>query len=218
MPEENSPIRANYPANSHKAKVEKAAPTEKKVESVVTGKVVQRKKPLGAKIAETFAGEDAKSVGDHILFDVLIPAAKAAISDAASQGVERLLFGEVRSRRATSSVTSRTNYTSYNRPVSSPGRAFEPDGARSMSRRARATHDFNEIVLEDRGQAEGVLDGMGALIDKYDICTVSDLYDLVGITGNYTDDKWGWTDLRGAEVRRIREGYLLNLPRPVAID
>ena len=47
---------------------------------------------------------------------------------------------------------------------------------------------------------------------------MADLYDMVNITGDYTDTKWGWYDLRGAGVERIRSGYLLDLPRPVPLD
>ena len=28
----------------------------------------------------------------------------------------------------------------------------------------------------------------------------------VGITGNYTDNKYGWTNIRNAEIMRVREG------------
>lgn len=207
----------NYPGNTHKAKTEKP---EKKIEQVTKSVAVQRKKPLGRKIAETMTGDDAQSVGNYILFDVIIPAAKAMISDATSQGVERMLFGEVRRGRPSSSSRGPA-YTSYNRMSSGHpgGRAFEPDGPRrDISRRARVNHEFSEIILATRGEAEEVLDRLGDLVDTYDFATVSDLYELVGITGSFTDDKWGWADLRGAEIRRVREGYLLNLPKTQPAD
>lgn len=212
-------IKNHYPANTHKSKekvkVDSDIP-EKKVEKVVEG--VHRKKGLGKRIAETFTGDDARNVGEYVLFDVMIPAAKAMISDAASQGVERMLFGDV--RRPRGSAGSRSAYTSYNRmsTPSSPGRAFEPDGPRQLSKRARANHDFGEVIIPDRGKAELVLDRMGELLDMYGMVTVSDFYDLVDITGSYTDDKWGWYDLRSARVVRDRAGYVIDLPQPNPID
>lgn len=209
----------NYPGNSHKAKL-KAAETLKEeskpeFEKVVSGKVIQRKKGLGRKVAETFTGDDAHSVGEYILFDVILPAAKAMISDAASQGVERLLFGEtVRSRNTRSSGST---HTSYNR-MYSPNREERPSGPRTMSSRARASHDFDEIVLSTRVEAEEVLDCLIDAIDKYDVVSVADLYELVGITGSFTDDKWGWSNLAGSTVSHVRAGFLLNLPRPIALD
>lgn len=195
----------NYQGNSHKSKEEKASKPE--VRRIVEGGVVERKKPLGRKFSEMFMGDDARSVGNYLLLDVAIPAAKSLIMDLISQGIERALYGDSRPR----SRDHRPGYTNYNK-------VSKRDERREMSRHARATHDFREIVLESRGEAEEVLDTLTELIDKYDVATVADLYEMVNISGSFQDDKWGWVNMRGASVRRVRDGYLLDLPRPVAID
>jgi hypothetical protein len=88
-----------------------------------------------------------------------------------------------------------------------------------MSNRARATHDFDEIEIETRGEAEDVLATMGDRLDQYGMVTLTDLYDMVGISGSFADDKWGWVDLRGSEVVRNRAGrYVLSLPKPKPMD
>lgn len=209
-----------YPSNSHKSKAEQERSTERrKQQRVTSGRVVKRKKPISRRLTETLTSEDSYSVGQYILFDVIVPAAKAMITDAVSQGAERLLFGD--SRRPTSGPR-RGNYTPYNR--AGTGRPYETagprlsSGGRELGRRSRASHNFDEIILDSRGEAEEVLDRLSDLIQNYDVATVSDLYDLVGITGSFTDDRWGWTDLRGAGVRRVREGYLLDLPKTAPID
>lgn len=204
---------SNLPANSHKSKDPKGPPP-KDVKKVISGEVVERKKPLTKRIAETFAGEDARSVGGYILFEVIIPAAKTMISDAVSQGIERMLFGDGYSSRRRSSQ----GYTPYNRIHGSAQTAGRGDERRAISQRGRATHDFKEIVLSTRAEAEEVLDRLSDLISDYDVALVSDLYDLVGITGSFTDDKWGWTSLAGSSVQPVRGGYLLNLPRTQSID
>lgn len=206
-------MKVNYPSNSHKSKTSDPAKPEKNVEKVITGQAIQRKKSLGSKFKEVMSGDDARSVGAYILFDVIIPAAKSMLADAATQGLERILFGD--SRR--SSSTSRTNYTSYNNMYKSRQAGGSPQKL-ELSQRARATHNFGEVVLSSRGEAEEVLDRLTALIDQYQVATVSDLYDLVGITGSFTDDKWGWFDLRGSGINRVREGYLINLPQTQPID
>src|SRR5690606_42119776 len=106
----------------------------------------------------------------------------------------------------------------YNRVYGSAQTAGRVDGKRSMSDRRRAAHDFKEIVLATRSEAEEVLDRLSDLINSYDVALVSDLYDLIGITGSFTDDRWGWTSLTGARVERVRDGYLLNLPRTQSIE
>ena len=50
------------------------------------------------------------------------------------------------------------------------------------------------------------------------MATIGDLYDLVGMTGDFTDNKWGWDNLSRASTTRVRDGYILVLPRPVVID
>lgn len=211
----------DFPSNSKH--VEKADAKPEKLEKITTGDVVQRKKPLGKRVTETFIGGDAKSVGAYVVMDVLIPAAKDTIADAVSQGIERMLFGE--GRASTSRRTGnkpKNGYVSYNR-YSGVGTAppRHPAMGRDepqVSQRGRATHNFDEIILATRPEAEEVIDRLFDLISRYESATVADLYDLVGVTGNYTDDKWGWTNLRGAGVTRVRgNGYLLDLPKPEAL-
>lgn len=208
----------NFPSNSQRPVKPKSEGKEvKKVEKVIEGEVVRRKKPLSKRFAETFMGGSAKGVWEYVLMDVLIPAAKDTITDAVSQGVERMIFGDSRSpssraRRSGSSY----GYTSYNKMSSTY--SSRRDNRREPSHRARSSHDFDEIILSTRVEAEEVIDRLFDLVSKYETASVADLYDLVGVNGSYTDEKWGWTDLRGAGVSRTRSGYLLDLPRPELLD
>ena len=46
-----------------------------------------------------------------------------------------------------------------------------------------------------------------------------DLYDLVGISGQYTDNKYGWVNIKNAEpVRTIGGGYMLKLPKAIPLN
>ena len=62
-----------------------------------------------------------------------------------------------------------------------------------------------------------VLDTLLKLVEDYDVARVADYYQLVGRTGSWTDNEWGWTNLSDSRVRRIPEGYILELPRPVSL-
>jgi len=219
----------DFPSNSHKDRDEegipKPEPSKKpKTEKIISGKAVQRKKSLGRKIADSFTGEDARGVGTFILFEVLIPAAKNMFADSLNQGLDRWQYGGGDSRRRGGGGGRDGGRTAYNRMYNSPSYSTSSysssggrrdSGRRDISHRARADHDFSEVVLESRGEAEMVLDRLRDVIDEYSIVAVSTLYDLVEITGSYTDDQWGWDDLRDARVRRVREGYLLDLPRTI---
>ena len=80
------------------------------------------------------------------------------------------------------------------------------------------SYSYDDIILSTRGEAEDVLSRMDELIETYGLVRVADLYDLVGITGNYTDNKYGWMNIRNAEIIRVRDGYMIKMPRAVPID
>lgn len=222
-------MATEFPGNSNVEKQpakKAAAKPPKKVEKVTTGAVVTRKKPLGKKMKEFVVGDDSKSVVSYIWFDVLIPGARDMVFDAFSQGLERKLYGEVRSARrgragALGTVFGNATYNAYNR-YSASSTSLRPDPRQQQTmpnRRGRAQmRDLAEIVLASRVEATEVLDAMIAIIDQYETVSVADLWDLIGVTGEPTDEKWGWTDLIGADVIKVHEGYLLDLPRPGSLD
>ena len=204
------PVQMEFPGNSNKDRSGKSEPKPKKVERVVTSEVVRKKKPLGRKVAETFVVEDAHSVASFIALDVLIPAAKKTLLDAICKSAERTLYG---SSRPQSPVGKQSAFTSYQKYYSGDG-----SQKRDLSYRARATHDFDEVILHSRSEAEDILDQMATLIEEYGVVSLRDLYTMLGVTAQYTDEKFGWKDLRGCDVHPVREGYLLNLSKPVLLD
>lgn len=81
------------------------------------------------------------------------------------------------------------------------------------------THDFDEIILESRQEAENVLSRLDDILAEFKVVSVSNLYELVGETFHSVDEKWGWVDLSGASVSRVNSGaYLLNMPKTEPID
>lgn len=210
----------NYPGNSQSNKTPESKPARETLQKVVDGPVTRRKTPLGTRFKNIFIADDAKGVAGFILQDILIPKGKEMVVDAISQGAERTFYGEV--RRALGNKAGSSGYTSYSR-YSSPStqqHTSRPEPRQSMmSRTARARHDFGEIVIPTRAEADMVIERLFDLVNsEYRSASVADLYDLVGITGDFTDNKWGWTNLADAGVQAVRGGYLLILPRPEPLD
>lgn len=213
-------MSAEFPGNSKIPRPQTPAPEQdKKVESVVTNSVEKRKKSLFKRFADIFIGGDSKSVVQYVFSEVLIPQAKDMITEAASSGFERLIYGESRPSRRPGTYTNParpTNYTRYavrgNNPI---GRAGADDRRHLHQPR---TQSVDDILLATRVEAETVLDRLYDLLKEYETASVADLYSLVGLSSNYTDQKWGWTDLHGSQVRRVRDGYILELPKTVSLD
>ena len=202
----------NYSSNSNTSKGKE----EKKIkpEKVVTGDVVVNKKSLGKKVIETFTIEDNRSVMDHLIFDVVVPTTKALIIDLVTQGIERKFYGSG-VRGHTGSYLGRGGaYTNYSKITKEPRRQTSSP----ITPRDKADHRFDSVEFESRGEAELTIDKLTEQIDNYDVATVSDLYSAIGLTSDFTDENWGWTDLRGANIRRSGGRYLLYLPKPQPLD
>jgi hypothetical protein len=205
-----------FPPNSDVSKQQKIE--DKNVERITSGEVKRRKKSLRKQFSETFVAGDAKSALRYVVLDVLLPAAKDMIVEAGSQGIEKLIFGDSRRYRGvTRPQTGPYGNIAYNR-MSEPSYSRLSGPQRALSRQARARHNFDEIVLDERAEAEEVIDRLFDLVSRYDTATVADLYELVGLPSSHTDHKWGWTRLQGAGVSRVRGGYLLDLPEPEPLD
>ena len=200
----------DYKPNSHRSKEENSTVGEKKeVKKVTTGKVITRKNNV-RKFTDVFVSEDVKNVKDYVLMDVLVPAIKKAISDIVTNGIDMILYGETgRTKRSTG-----VSYVSYNKYSDRRDNYDRFAGGT----RTRSGYSYDDIILESRNEAEEVLTRMDELIETYQVVSVADLYDLVGINCNYTDNNYGWTNLRNAEAVRTRDGsYMLKLPKALPI-
>lgn len=195
----------DYPSNSHKSKElaaeQKTTDERKKIELVVTAPVKVKKKTGFGKVIGNFIAEDARDIKSYLVSDVIVPTIKKTISDT----VDTILFGGSRKNR---SVAGRVSYRSY----------YDEPRSRDIREPVTAvSYSYEDITIDSRGEAEEVLSRLNELIDTYQIASVADLYDLVGLTGNYTDNKYGWTNLSTADVVRVRDGYKIKLPRPCPI-
>jgi hypothetical protein len=200
----------DYQSNSNKSKQQPIE--EKKIDKVVTGVVVKKQRTFGEKFKGVFFGGDTRSSLRYLAAEVLLPAFRNLMVDATTKGVERLVYGEsMRSRRAGSSYPSQYgSRIQYNSPVRRD-RAYLPDqGPPRDVRIPRRTQD--EFILSNREDAELVLERLVDCIDKYQVASVADLLDLMGQPTSHVDNKWGWTYLNNAEIRQVRDGYLLDLP------
>lgn len=197
----------DYKPNSNRSKEEQKE-NNKRVEKVVTGKVITKKKSGLSKLTDEFISDDAKNIKSYVIGDIIIPSIKKAVCDIVKDGIEMLLYGGTKVGGGSRSTADRVSYRNY----------YDRDTRPARDSRPSIGYSYDDIILNNRGEAQDVLDRMDELMDSYGLVRVADLYDLVGITGNYTDNKYGWTSIRTAEIVRVRDGYMIKMPRAVPID
>ena len=202
----------NLPDKSHSGRNEKRQATpaqsgEKRVEKVVHG-TVKTKKNEARRLADLFLSEDVVNVKNYILMDVIIPSIKKAVYDTIVGTLDMSMYGGRSSGKR--HTADKVSYRDYNSASRRDERTYN-------STRTNSGYSYDDIVLDTRGEAETILARMDELIDQYNEVRVADLYDLVGITGEYTDNKYGWTNIRNAEVVRTRDGYKIKMPRAIPL-
>lgn len=198
----------DYRSNSHKSKAEQETkPKEReKLEKVVTGTVTIKQKSGFAKFFDSFFGDSLKNVGSYLRDDVFIPAAKRTIVDLVNNGIEGVVYGS----RGRDPRRSPVDKVSYNEPYYDYRSSRYPqEPVRNVAR-----FDYDMLSCRSRGDAEMVLTRLDEVIATYGQVRVSDLYDLLGVSCDYTYNDYGWTNLSTARVVPLRGGgYGFDLPR-----
>lgn len=215
------PSNSQRPRKALRSEPAAEAAEKGKVEKVVEGEVIFRKKSMGKRFRETFIAEDGMTIREYAIYDILVPAIRDLFYDLTIGSVERALFRDGRPvgrggfRASGRGAPGGVRYDLAARG-GSHGRYDDPRP--QMSRRARAAHDFEELIVPNRADAEAILTGLFDILDQYEAVKLTDLYELAGYSSNYTDERYGWTDLRGSRVVRTRQGYLLDLPRTEQLE
>ena len=188
-------------SNSYKTKMENNALAEKpKAQKIVSGKAKLKKKGF----FDFLVSEDASSVKSYLLSDVLVPNIKRLIQELVTSGINQLLYGNDYKPSKSSTSTSRVSYNNFsNQTVNQPKRL--------------KGNDIIEIEVDTYTDSQNVIYQLQALVDQYNQATIADLYDLVGIDGDFTDNNYGWKDLTRVSVIPYGRKFIIRMPRFIAL-
>lgn len=197
---------SDYIGNSNASKrlaAEASSQQDKKIEPV-TANVTVKKETAVKKFGRKLISEDAKSVGSHVLDNVIVPSIQKLLVDSVKNAVDWLIYGK--RGTTTNSGIRGISYSSYfdkNRQTQqSPAPISRP-----------SIYSVNEVIFDDRGEAEEVLLRMREAIDKYSMVSVGDFYEMICQKSEFTSQKYGWRDLKDAVVVRRGAGYAINFPK-----
>lgn len=216
MSERKMPSVADYPSAANGSDKEKNRPNVPAVRGAV-----KKRSSIFRSVKEEFISEDAGSVGEYILREVMLPALKDLVLEIGHSAIDTAFNNGSSgySRRG-----RRDSHIAYNRMYRDPRRSsrrdreWDDDDDRPRRRKVGNIY-FDEYLFRSRGDAEDVLYFLCDEIEEFGDCPVSRFFDKRGetIPGNFTEDNWGWTDLSGTKIKRIRyDGdvwWWIDLPR-----
>lgn len=190
-----------------------AKPAIEKVQ--LKGTVVAKKPGFIAKLKETFIADDARDVGDYIVWDILVPTIKRTIRDIIVGSADRVFLGS--SSPNSSSSLYRERGVTYVKRTDYSSKSSKPKTPAVTRASTRANFHLNEIVFDNYDDAASVLEKMVDYLDTYGKVSVDDYFDLIGHSSDYTSQNWGWTSLNSATIVNTFGGYFIKLPNPVVI-
>lgn len=152
----------------------------------------------GIKYALFFTGGVAVGIGvcgaNLISYALTDEDIREGVKTKISKKIDKALFGEKAERSKTGYVSYRNIYRERKEPA--------------------YVNCIDNIIFETHSEAERVIEQMNDAVNKYGVVTVGDVYDFANVASFYTDSKYGWTDIRSAEIFRVRDGFYIKLPRP----
>lgn len=192
----------DLPGNSQYNKTEEEKP---KVKPVISKDSLVKNDDFVSKVKKTLFSDD-------VLNEVVWP----GIKNLALDGLEMIFFHDggrrYGDRRRDSYYYDNASYR-YDSHYRYADRRDSPSDYRDNGGDSRRDHiDYRNIILKNREDAEKIVEDMRYRCDKYGSVSVAELFDMIGVTGEYTDNDWGWKDPRDISYRRVSRGFLIIVP------
>jgi hypothetical protein len=187
-------------------------------------KVIKRVVPVGA--AQTSSrpasrrffnfvfAESPRNLLGNVASNILVPRAKAGVEEALNSFLAGMLWGDSGNRPMSNIVRGTVLSGSSSRgmnyaALSAPGTPAVPATVKE------ATGPYQDIVVGTQEYASDILANAYDLLNQYRVVAVGDLYESAGITPAPHHNSYGWYSLDGARITKQRDGFLIELPRPV---
>lgn len=181
---------------------------------------VNQKIPVKDRVIGALFGPEVNSqnLGQTLVDDYAIPTGKRMLNNAAQNTLKRfgdavqvLLFGKV-----INSTSGPTDYTSYS----------NPDKANAVKTQGvyRVMDQVDTFAFAQKNKAEECLAYLRGRIAKYGSVSVVDYFEWINtnlnteISLDYNMTYRGWIDLSSARVSVAAEGFIIELPRPIALQ
>ena len=203
----------DYKPNSYKSRQENPEAVDDIPESLGI-KARFRKRGVFQRIIDSMIVEDPKkALINYVIFEIQskLPSALKEISEIV------LDPDGISSRSAKKKRSSKISYKDY-WDYQDEDDYYE---RKSSSTKSKSVLDFDEPILDSRGEAEELWETMTDIIQTKKQVSIAVMYALSGHKDgvSHTYYKYGWKKLpEKPSIIHVKEGYWLKLPRPVQLD
>lgn len=218
---------SKYPSNSLNARQNQTPPPPpamprrndipRQKQIVPNNSLATRKKSLVDEFKDSIVSKDHIDVGSYLVHDVVVPTIQNTILDflsmkffgASQMGRNRAPVGRSLfdyGRQIFTGYGTQYQYGNqynYGRSTGYPNNNYQQEPPQRL--------DYRNIILLNPDDAKAVVDNLRGRIYRYNEATVSDLYSAVGITASYVDDNWGWVNPNDIGIKRVPEGWLIDV-------
>lgn len=236
-----SSLNGNFPDNSN-FQSSSAISQENLTKKVIQGKAIEGKSNAFTNARDSLLYPNGESVGSTIMDSVVEPALKDLASnvvgsffDIIVETINRMIFKDDPVRQPTGRYSrgGRNQYVPFSSVFNSnsgyynvtPGTGSSYNSNQSIPANSPTiANRYNNIILENRGEAETFIDDLLWTVNQYQMITVANVYSKLDWVSQFQDTKWGWTpdtlNERTIIKRRISNGawrIILPAPRPIDI-
>ena len=172
-----------------------------------------RPRSLANKVGGIFFSEDASTVARTIWKDYIVP----SFQNAAINALEIWFFGSPRGGRRRLYYRDDDRYTQYDRYYDSRDSRYD-SGRRVANVNPNGNFKYLDYDYRTLDEVMEVIEYMQDKVREYHFASVSQLNSKIGITGDFTDQNWGWKDCRDFNWKRSGGMYSLDFAPPIPLD
>jgi hypothetical protein len=200
--------------------MEAVAPVEKKLEKIVAVQPKRVKRGLMSRLISGVLGPDGlPSIGTYVNEEIIKPAVKNLIFDAITSAASKAMFGDKGGPYRGGSRPTGASYrpaTNYSNRYGSPNTQRPEPEERKPIRPAR--YGVDDYLIVDRYDASHVLISLQENAERYNVTSVADYYELIGVPSQHTDNNYGWTvdSISRASIVPVQGGFVIKFP-PVEV-
>lgn len=189
---------------------------KKNIQPVIDGGAVKVPKTATKRFFNFVFTGSPKDMFKSVGVNVLLPQGKAVVEAAITTFIHGLLWenGQAPMSNIVKGSVLRGSAQMYHNAQN------QPSSLQMVQQQAasRSAGHYEDVVFPTLQNAEAVLAQLYSVMNEYRVVAVADLYEMARIDTSPADNAFGWMSMDGARIIKVREGFLLELPRPIRIN